>query len=138
LGVDAEQGDKEAQDELLKSTLRYSEEIDVETETAPNLIAFAFLRRPLRRLLANEKVKLAAWGVTRKRGRPESTETDGLYKQIAVEIGCSRAAGYTTAEAIDRAAGVFRDVKTVERAYKKYKHLAEAAEMVERYYKNKK
>lgn len=137
LGMDAEGGDTKAQTAFLERALRYSAEIDRDTEKSPAGVVLAFLRKPLQHLLDNAKVKADAFGIPLKRGRPRLEKTAQNRKDMAKRVAQYKALGATPSEAKGKTAGDSRDVRTVERAYKEFRPLADATEMVERYYKKK-
>lgn len=137
LGMDAEGGDTIAQTALLEKALRYSAEIDRDTEKSPAGVALSFLRKPLKYLLDNPKVKADAFGSSLKRGRPKLEKTAQNRKEMAQKVARYKVLGATPAEAKGKTAGDSRDIRTVERAYKEFRSLADATEMVEKYHKER-
>lgn len=122
LCFDAERGDPDAMRELLEVALRLCLEIDINTETSPALISFASLVNPIKYMLDDEAVMLAAFGTKREACRPKSKSTEQRQRRIAEDIGRNLAAGCTKTEAIGSAAeanGVSE--RTAQRAYENYK-----------------
>ncbi len=129
LGIDADSGSIPAIDELLKTALLFSEQVDVKNETSADRIVLASLRNILKYLLVeekgslNEKAKLASFGITRRRGnQPNKKEREYRDQGIAEVIEENKAVGMSSTEATADAANTyFVSERVAERASEKYR-----------------
>jgi uncharacterized protein YoaH (UPF0181 family) len=129
LRIDAERGDVRAIDELLKTALLFSERVDFKNETSPDRIVLASLRNVLKYLLVekkgslNEKAKLAAFDITRRRGnQPNKIERKYRDQGIAEVIEENKAMGMSSGEATEDAAHTYSvSERVAERASEKYR-----------------
>ena len=125
LCLEAEGGNENAIKELFDIALRFSAEIDLDTETSLDRIVLASLITPIKYLWINEKARLASFGVTRDSNRPRSNRTEQRHIRIAEDIGSNLGAGYSFSEAIGKAADDNNvSEKTAQRAYKEFRLIA--------------
>jgi hypothetical protein len=128
----AESGNVNSMREVLEVALRLSAEIDINTETSLDRIAFASLINPLKYLLSNETAMLAAFGYTREAHRPKSKRIEQRDLNIARDVGLNLAAGCAHTEAVGKAAeanGVSE--RTAQRAYERHRFVADIVKIVE-------
>ncbi|SOD42604.1 hypothetical protein [Nitrosovibrio sp. Nv4] len=141
---DAEGGDADEMIALLKFAERLSEEIKIDTETRLVGIALASLISPIKHLLQNKKAMLAAFGIPRKKtGRRKSKETEEGNKDLAKQVDryIVNDNTLTLKEAKDKVLtdiDEFVDIKTVERAYKKYGAMVAIERILDEKYRDKK
>lgn len=137
LAIDG-QDDLEATIELVEYAKRFGSGVDIETERTLSAIVFAGLVKLFEHVLANPKQIAVAYDLPLKRGRPNSNKKGQNEKRIAQEIVQHMEEGDSLKEAKDKAAGIIRDVRTVDRAYKKHGFIAGLEKTMERKYPRKK